>query len=164
MGANHMNIGTAYAHIFHKMHEDFSPPTHLTTFKMSLSIKKKPRLCDVDEKSLHQKYSVPFPDTSALGPVRYRNAVLSVSTSRSIIFRQSNWFLACIGLFLCPFASLMAMTFAIHHDFSVFTKVFDLIKLAKPHEIGASVTLYGFFLLLALALGKCFALFGSHLT
>ena len=60
LGANHMNIGTVYTHIFHKMHEIFSPPTHLTTFKMSLSIKKKPRLRDVDEKSLRQKYSVPF--------------------------------------------------------------------------------------------------------
>ena len=56
-GANHMNIGTVYSI---KCMKKFSPPTHLTTFKMSLSIKKKPHLHDVDEISLHQKYSVPL--------------------------------------------------------------------------------------------------------
>ena len=69
LGANYMNIGTAYTHIFHKMHENFSPPTHLTTFKMSLSIKKKPCLRDVDEKLIQTEGTMPV--CAVLPPVSF---------------------------------------------------------------------------------------------
>ena len=80
------------------------------------------------------------------------------------MFRQSGWFLACIGLFFFPLIALMTMVSAISRDLSGLAQALGLIKFAEPHEIVAIVALNGYFTLFALILGKCTAQFGSCLT